>query len=129
MPAASVIKRFFRTKQEAIADINAEGFWPISWIDGPGETYAAHYHRSDERLYLVAGTMDFEDVSGGCRHRLEPGDKLVLRKQEHRIRILLCVEELVSHDTFPSVYGANPSTPGLLLVCQALEFFEVFGRR
>ncbi len=78
MAAASVIKRFFRTKQEAVADINTEGFWPISWIDGPGETYAAHYHRSDERLYLVEGTMDFEDVSGGCRHRLEPGDKLVL---------------------------------------------------
>ena len=76
MAAASVLKRFFRTKQEAIADINAEGFWPISWVDGPGETYAPHYHRGDERLYLVAGSMEFEDVGEGKLYRLEPGTLL-----------------------------------------------------
>jgi quercetin dioxygenase-like cupin family protein len=78
MAAASVLKKFFRTKQEAIADINAEGFWPISWVDGPGETYAPHYHRGDERLYLVSGSMEFEDVGEGKVYRLEPGDKLSL---------------------------------------------------
>ncbi len=73
-----VIKRCFQTKNEAIADINAEGFWPVSWADPPGESYAPHSHPSDERLYLIEGSLELVDVAAAETYRLEPGDKLIL---------------------------------------------------
>ncbi len=62
MATVTVIKRFFGSKEEAIADIKNEGFWPFAWMDKPGDSFEPHCHANDERLYLVEGALEFEDV-------------------------------------------------------------------
>jgi quercetin dioxygenase-like cupin family protein len=47
-------------------------------VDKPGSSYAPHRHRDDETLYIVAGSMEFTDLSAGKTHHLVAGDKLML---------------------------------------------------
>ena len=54
MAAVTVIKRFFGSKEEAIADIKNER--------KPGDSFEPHCHANDERLYLVEGSLEFEDM-------------------------------------------------------------------
>ena len=74
MNEATVTKRHFRTKEDALREIVAVGWWPVSWRDPPGETYAPHKHDADQTVYLVEGGMQLE--IGGRVYDLEPGDKL-----------------------------------------------------
>jgi quercetin dioxygenase-like cupin family protein len=68
----------FRTKEEAIAEIMRDGYWPISWIGKPGNELGPHLHRDHETLYVVDGSLDFTEVETAETHHLKAGDKLVL---------------------------------------------------
>src|SRR5437762_11507377 len=78
MANVRVIKGFFGSKEEAIGDIKNEGFWPFAWLDKPGDSFEPHCHANDERLYLIEGPLEFEDVRAQKVFHLEPGDKLIL---------------------------------------------------
>ena len=78
MSEVRVLQGHFRSKEQAIAEIASDGYWPISWIDKPGCSYAPHRHRDDETLYVVEGSMDLIDLSAGKTHHLKAGDKLML---------------------------------------------------
>src|SRR5438067_12850145 len=78
MANVRVIKGFFGSKEEAIVDIKNEGFWPFAWLDKPGDSFEPHCHANDERLYLIEGALEFEDVSAQKAFHLEPGDKVIL---------------------------------------------------
>lgn len=73
-----IVSGHFEGKEQAIAEILKDGYWPISWIDKPGASYEPHRHRDEETLYLVAGGMEFTDLKTGGTHNLKPGDKLFL---------------------------------------------------
>ncbi len=97
MAMVTVIKRFFGSKEEAIADIKNEGFWPFAWMDKPGDSFEPHCHANDERLYLVEGSLDFEDVGTHRVFKLEPGDKLILpARTVHRGRTDVGAKYIVS---------------------------------
>ncbi|MCW5890755.1 MAG: cupin domain-containing protein [bacterium] len=74
----SVFPGHFHTKEQAIAEIMRDGYWPVSWIDKPGSELGPHLHRGDETLYVVDGSLDFCETETGETHHLEAGDKLVL---------------------------------------------------
>lgn len=78
MTQIRVLPAHFQQKEEAIAEIMNDGYWPISWVDKPGCSYAPHRHCDDETLYVVAGSMEFTDLNAGKTYHLEPGDKLML---------------------------------------------------
>ena len=65
MTDVRVLPAHFHQKEEAIAEIMNDGYWPISWVDKPGCSYAPHRHRDDETLYIVAGSMEFSDLNAG----------------------------------------------------------------
>lgn len=78
MAGVDVFYGHFRTKEEAIAEILRDGYWPISWIDKPGSELGPHIHRDHETLYIVHGSLDFTETDTGETHHLKAGDKLVL---------------------------------------------------
>lgn len=78
MAGVGIFLGYFHTKEEAIAEIMRDGYWPISWIDKPGSELGPHIHRDHETLYIVDGSLDFTEVESGETHHLTAGDKLVL---------------------------------------------------
>lgn len=66
----------FTDKREAIEEISAAGWWPISWRDAAGEVYGDHKHDADQTLYLIEGQIEFG--VGGETVTLNPGDRLEL---------------------------------------------------
>jgi len=49
---------------------------PMAWSNGPGETYAAHQHRYDKLLTVVAGSITFTTPEQSVL--LRAGDRLEL---------------------------------------------------
>ena len=78
MASVGIFPDHFRTKEEAIAEIMKDGYWPISWLDKAGTEYGPHLHRDEETLYIVEGSMDFTETETGETHHLQAGDKLFL---------------------------------------------------
>ena len=78
MSKLSISSSYFETKEQALAEIQKDGYWPVSWIDKPGADYEAHCHRDEETLYVVEGVLEFVDCKAGKTHLLRPGDKLFL---------------------------------------------------
>ena len=75
---ASVIPSYFSTRNEAMREIAADGWWPMAWIDKPGASYPAHFHEGAEALYMIDGDLEFTDLAAGVTHSLKAGDKLIL---------------------------------------------------
>jgi quercetin dioxygenase-like cupin family protein len=71
-----IIKGHFKDKREAITEICAADWWPLSWRDAAGEVYEPHKHAADQTLYLVQGTLEME--IGGQVFRMQSGDKIEL---------------------------------------------------
>jgi quercetin dioxygenase-like cupin family protein len=78
MSGIRILAGHFAGKEQALAEITSDGYWPISWIDKPGAIYEPHRHCDDETLYVVDGSIDFTDLTTGATHHLGPGDKLFL---------------------------------------------------
>ena len=75
---ATVIPSYFSTRNEAMREIGADGWWPMAWIDKPGASYPAHFHKGAEALYMIDGDLEFTDLAAGATHSLKAGDKLIL---------------------------------------------------
>jgi len=61
---------------ELRARLAREGFDALAWSDPPGADYAPHRHEHDESLWVVRGEITLGIA--GARHRLHPGDRLML---------------------------------------------------
>ena len=78
MARVGIFPGHIRSKEQAIAEIMQDGYWPVSWIDKAGTEYGPHLHRDDETLYIVEGSMDFTEIETGETYHLQSGDKLFL---------------------------------------------------
>ncbi len=72
-----VVNNAFATKEEALADLAAEGLWPTTYVSERGEELPLHWHDVDNCGYVVEGRGYVLNESGQ-RVELGPGDKLVL---------------------------------------------------
>jgi mannose-6-phosphate isomerase-like protein (cupin superfamily) len=77
------IPGLFTTKEQAMADIIKEGFWPYSVAADSCRYYEPHSHKTDEMLYLTKGTLDFWDIDAKEPFNKNPikvrlGDKLII---------------------------------------------------
>ena len=78
MARVGIFPDHIRSKEQAIAEIMQDGYWPVSWIDKAGTEYGPHLHRDDETLYIIEGSMDFTEIESGETYHLHSGDKLFL---------------------------------------------------
>jgi quercetin dioxygenase-like cupin family protein len=53
-------------------ELRGLGLVPSQWSAGPGATFAPHAHHADKRLYVIAGSIDFDGVLLG------PGDGILI---------------------------------------------------
>ena len=58
--------------------LESEGFDVLRWRDDAGAVYQPHAHDHDESLWVIRGEITF--AVGDERHRLYPGDRLMLPK-------------------------------------------------
>ncbi len=58
--------------------MRAEGLFPTSWSNGPGDVYSVHSHSYIKVLYCVRGSIRFTLPDAGEALDLAPGDKMVL---------------------------------------------------
>ena len=78
MAEVRVIRGHLTDRGQVIAEIMADGYWPISWKDKPGVLLEAHRHCDDETLYMIEGDMEIVETDTGATHHLVAGDKLIL---------------------------------------------------
>jgi hypothetical protein len=72
---ASVMKDHFSTEAEAIAAINAAGFYPAI-LDIPAVTNKTHWHDFDSMLFVLDGRLTLSDDVSGQVYVLEPSDRV-----------------------------------------------------
>jgi hypothetical protein len=65
------------TEGEVMQFIHQHRLWPYFVRHEPGEVYPAHYHQTDETLFLLEGQMEFKDKQGKL-FAVSPGQKLVI---------------------------------------------------
>ena len=78
MAEVRVIRGHLTDRGQVIAEIVADGYWPISWKDKAGVRLGAHRHCDDETLYMIEGDMEIVETESGATHLLVAGDKLIL---------------------------------------------------
>lgn len=63
--------------EEAIAELfAAEGLEPLTWSNGPNDTYGTHSHSYHKVLFCLSGSITF--IVGSQRLDMSPGDRLDL---------------------------------------------------
>ena len=72
-----VEKGVFATKEEAIADLNAMGYFPTTYVSDLMDELPPHWHDFDNVGYVIEGKSYVLDGEGE-RVPLEAGDKLVI---------------------------------------------------
>jgi mannose-6-phosphate isomerase-like protein (cupin superfamily) len=76
--ALKVYKSFFKKRAEVLGDLKASGFWPTTLISGPSPGREVHWHAEEVHGYVIEGETFFLDAESGERHRVGPGDKVVV---------------------------------------------------
>jgi quercetin dioxygenase-like cupin family protein len=72
-----VIRNFFTTKSEVLADIDAQNLWPTTYVSNRMDELPPHWHDVDNCGYVLEGRSYVLNESGE-RIPLGPGDKLVI---------------------------------------------------
>ncbi len=72
-----VVRNFFQTKSEVLADIDAQDLWPTTYVSGRMKELPAHWHDVDNCGYVLEGRGYILDEKGE-RIPLGPGDKLII---------------------------------------------------
>jgi hypothetical protein len=67
--------------RRALREIELLGFVPVTLRTSNVGSYGAHYHRVDEVLFMIDGTLSFWDVETGGRFDVTPGDRLQIRAE------------------------------------------------
>lgn len=87
----SVDKQHFTGETEALAEIEAAGFY-ARVIDVPAENNELHFHDFDTKFYILDGGLTLTAGDTGAVHDVRPGDRIVAkagwvhREQHHGFR-------------------------------------------
>ena len=68
----------FSSMGDVLDDIKAHGTWPTTFVSGPSEGLAVHWHDHDVHAYIMEGDTDFLDGETGERTPVHRGDKVVI---------------------------------------------------
>jgi mannose-6-phosphate isomerase-like protein (cupin superfamily) len=71
-------KHFFKNRADVLDDLKATGFWPTTFVSGPSPGLEVHWHSHDVHAYVMEGHTSFLDGESGKRHRVGPGDKILV---------------------------------------------------
>ena len=72
-----VIRNFFTTKSEVLADIDRQDLWPTTYVSDRMDELPLHWHDVDNCGYVLEGNSYVIDENG--EHvPLGPGDKLII---------------------------------------------------
>ncbi|HUG36034.1 MAG TPA: hypothetical protein VML54_03735, partial [Candidatus Limnocylindrales bacterium] len=71
-------KHFFKNRADVLDDLKATGFWPTTFVSGPSPGLEVHWHAHGVHAYVVEGHTSFLDGESGKRHRVGPGDKILV---------------------------------------------------
>ncbi len=70
-------KGYFSTREEAMRDIIATGYWPTTYVSTRMDALPVHWHDQDSMGYVIEGSTYLLDEAGD-RVTLEAGDRLRL---------------------------------------------------
>ena len=104
----TVHRGFFRSRDEVLDDIKANGFWPTTYVSTPSPTVPVHWHDSEVHGYVIEGKAWVLDGETGDRVDLAAGDKLVLPagtlhaegESRERVVFIVALPEAVPFDQF-----------------------------
>lgn len=71
-------KNFFRTKDDVLRDVMANGFWPTTFVSNESPELPVHWHGHDVHGYVLEGETYLIDGETGEHLPFCRGDKLVL---------------------------------------------------
>ena len=63
---------------DAVERLRAEGLYPSTWSNGPGDRYGAHDHGYDKVIVVASGSIAFGLPGHGRTVDLAAGDRLEL---------------------------------------------------
>ncbi len=116
----------FRTKEEAIRQINEQGLWPYSLKAVASNTYPWHHHKTDETLYLISGSLVFTEEDDKQEYLVNPGDKMFIPAgRGHSVRAIedtiyvMGLREFIPLEEFPIWHEA----------VKKQEYFESLNRQ
>lgn len=69
---------FFTSTAEVLDDIKNNGTWPTTFVSGPSEGLAVHWHADEVHAYIMEGETDFLDANSNARTSVSRGDKIVV---------------------------------------------------
>ena len=69
---------FFETKADVMDDIKKHNTWPTTFVSGPSEGAATHWHSEEVHAYIMEGETDFLDAEMNQRVLVKAGDKIVV---------------------------------------------------
>jgi quercetin dioxygenase-like cupin family protein len=78
----------FATEAEAVAEIEAAGYWPLT-VDFPPEENEDHWHDFDSMVFVLEGELSLTDAETGETCVCGPGTRVVaksgvLHREAHR---------------------------------------------
>jgi hypothetical protein len=78
----------FTTEAEAIAEIEAAGYWPVT-VDFPPEKNDDHWHDFDSLVFILEGEVGLTETDTGEQCVCGPGTRIaakagVLHREDHR---------------------------------------------
>lgn len=76
--AFEVHRNFFKTLEEVLDDIRADGYWPTTFVSKPSPALDLHWHDSEVHGYVIEGSTWILDGDTGERVDIRTGDKLVI---------------------------------------------------
>jgi cupin domain len=77
----------FSTEEEAVAEIKAAGFWPVTFEFQPKKS-ETHWHDFDSMVFILEGEISLTEVETGETCVYGPGTRVrakagVLHREEH----------------------------------------------
>jgi len=104
--------RFFGSTDQVLDDVKKNGTWPTTFVSGPSDGLAIHWHADEVHAYIMEGSTDFLDAESGLRTPVKSGDKIVVPAKalhaegpvEDRVVYILALPKPLLPDEFLSMH-------------------------
>jgi hypothetical protein len=78
----------FATEEEAVAEIKAAGYWPLT-LEFPPEKNENHWHDFDSMVFVLQGKLSLTEADTGENCICGPGTRIIAKaglrhREEHR---------------------------------------------
>ena len=85
--AIDIVYDHFSTEEEAIAEIQERGYWPLT-LSFEAEKNDSHWHDFDSALFVLEGELGLQETESGERCVCGPGTRIqakagILHSEEH----------------------------------------------